>query len=264
VKPALNAYSFSGALGAGELDLFDLLNYCAEHDFDALDATGYFFPGYPEVPADSYVNDFKRRAFLLGVDISGTGVKNDFAQPDAERRAADVRMTKQWIECAARLGAPVIRVFAGPEPTGPAWDEVADWMAADLRECAAHGERFGVMVGVQNHGDFLKTADQVLDLLSRVDHEWFGTIVDTGHFTTPDPYDDIARLAPQAVNWQLKEKMDGKNGSVRTDVARVVAAARAAGYRGYMPIETLAPDGEAYDPGARAAEVLGELRRALM
>ena len=30
-------------------------------------------------------------------------------------------------------------------------------MADCLRECAEHGEEFGVIVAVQNHGDFIST-----------------------------------------------------------------------------------------------------------
>ena len=71
---------------------FDVLDFCAKNNFDAIDPTGYYFPGYPKVPADSYINDFKRRAFKLGLDISGTGVRNNFAHPDKDKRAADVQL----------------------------------------------------------------------------------------------------------------------------------------------------------------------------
>src|SRR5262249_26231690 len=120
LKTSLNAYSFNKTLNDNlkgrdkGMTLFDLLDYCAEQNFDAVDPTGYFFPGYPKVPADKYLNDFKRRAFVLGLDVSGTGVRNDFATPDKDKRAADVKHVKEWIEAAARLGAPVLRVFAGP------------------------------------------------------------------------------------------------------------------------------------------------------
>ena len=106
----MNAYSFSKALTDGlagrsqGMTLLELLDFCAIHDFDAIDPTGYFFPGYPKVPADEYINKFKRRAFELGIDISGTGVRNNFASPDKASRAADVKHVKEWIEVAAKLG----------------------------------------------------------------------------------------------------------------------------------------------------------------
>ena len=269
LKLSLNAYSFSKALndqvkGRGKgMSLFDLLDYCAQQDFDAIDPTGYFFPGYPKVPAERFLNDFKRRAFQLGLDISGTGVRNNFATPDKSARANDVRHVMEWVEVAAHMGAPVLRVFAGPVPTGHTWDAVARWMADDLRTCTEYGQKAGVIIGIQNHGDMLKTADEVLKLVKMVDSEWFGVIVDTGYFLSPDPYQDITRVTPYAVNWQVKEKVDGKEGKMKTDLPRLVRIIRDGGYRGYVPIETLSVAGEAYDPKIRVAHLLKELRAAL-
>jgi sugar phosphate isomerase/epimerase len=269
LKTSLNAYSFNKTLDdqlkgrAKGVSLVDLLEFCAEVNFDALDPTGYFFPGYPKVPADKFINDFKRRAFQLGVEISGTGVRNNFAAPDKAKRAADVRHVKEWVECAARMGAPVLRVFAGPVPAGYAWDEVAAWMADDLRSCVEHAEKFGVLIGIQNHGDMLKNADQVLKIVQMVDSDWFGVIVDTGYFQTPNPYEDIARVTPFAVNWQIKEKLDGAEGTNKTDLKKLVRIIKAGGYRGYIPIETLGMGQQNYEPRPRVLELLRELREAL-
>ena len=266
LKTGLNAYSFNRALNGDIKDftLFDLIDYCAEQGFDGIDPTGYFFPGYPNVPSDKYINDFKRRAFLQVLGISGTGVRNDLASPDKAKRAADVQHIKEWIEVSARLGAPVMRVFAGKEPEGHSWDEVADWMVEDLQKCVEHAEKFGVLIGIQNHGDFLKTSAHVLKIIEKVDSEWFGTIVDTGYFLEGDPYEEIAAVAPYAVNWQVKEKVDGQAFKINVDLDRVVQIANEAGYRGYLPIETLQRKSETeYDPKARAAELLKELRTAI-
>ena len=63
------------------------------HGVDALDPTGYYFPGYPKVPADDYIYNLKRTAFVNGVAISGTGVRNDFAVADAAARATAGRIS---------------------------------------------------------------------------------------------------------------------------------------------------------------------------
>jgi sugar phosphate isomerase/epimerase len=269
LKTSLNAYSFNKALndqikGRGKgMSLLELLDYCAEENFDAIDPTGYFFPGYPKIPDAKYLNDFKRRAFLLGLDISGTGVRNDFAQADKAKRAADVQHVKEWVEVAARMGAPVLRVFAGKQPAGHSWNEVAAWMAEDLKECVAHGKKHGVLIGLQNHGDMLKTAEETLKIVKMVDSEWFGVIVDTGYFLTPDPYKDIAAVAPYAVNWQVKQHIGGKGATLKSDLKRIVQIARESGYRGYLPIETLPVPGEEYDPRVRVRQCLQELREAM-
>ena len=197
IKVSLNAYSFSKLLNdsakgrESEMDLMRLIDFCARYDFDGLDATGYFFPGYPTAPADAYVNAFKRHAFDAGVDISGTGVRNNLTTADQSIRAAAVEHIKEWVEVAARLGAPVLRVFADTQMKSQTWekvslgssrDEVEGWIADDLRVCAEHGKKFGVIIGVQNHGDFIKTSDDHLSLIRRIDSDWCGPIIDTGYY----------------------------------------------------------------------------------
>ena len=278
LKVSLNAYSFSKLLnakvkhGGKGTDLLELLEFCAKCNFDGFDPTGYFFPGYPEVPAQSYVNALKRKAFELGIGISGTGVRNNFTLADRAKRATDVQHIKDWVEVASRLGAPVLRVFADTQMRQVSWqqaseghsrDEVAAWIAADLRECAEHGERFGVIIGVQNHGDFLKTADDLLNLLHLVNSDWCGAIVDTGYFKSKDPYQDMARVAPYAVNWQVKQSAFGAESTVPLDLKRFIGIVRASGYRGYLPIETLSVPGKAYDPYEVVAKFLAELREAI-
>ena len=104
-----------------------------------------------------------------------------------------------------------------------------------------------------------------LKIVKMVDSEWFGVIVDTGYFLSPDPYEDIARVLPYAVNWQIKERVDGAVGHSKTDLKRLVRIIREGGYRGYLPIETLSIRGEAenYDPRTRVKQLLAELREAL-
>ncbi|HET9570265.1 MAG TPA: family 16 glycoside hydrolase [Bacteroidales bacterium] len=241
VKTSLNAFSFAKKLNSNEMSLTDLIDYAATHGFDAVDLTGYYFPDYPAIPSDEYINNLKRHAFKMGIDISGTGVRNNFADPDPAKRAADVKHVKEWIDVAVKLGAPVVRVFAGPIPAGyeNKWDEICTYMAASLKECADYGKLKGVLVGVQNHGDFLKTADETIKLIKMVNSDWLGAIVDVGYFITPDPYLDIEKIMPYAVNYQVKESPFGVLSRVRTDMPRLLRIISNSGYRGYLPIETL-------------------------
>src|ERR1022692_4596554 len=55
LKLGLNAYSFDAPLRQGSMTLTDAVHFCAKHGVDALDATGYYFPGYPAVPTDEYI-----------------------------------------------------------------------------------------------------------------------------------------------------------------------------------------------------------------
>src|ERR1017187_10732436 len=48
LKIGLNAYSFDAQLRSGATTLEELVDFCAANGLDALDATGYYFPGYPD------------------------------------------------------------------------------------------------------------------------------------------------------------------------------------------------------------------------
>ncbi len=257
VRLALNAYSFNKPLSGGAMTLKDVVHFCAQHGIDALDATGYYFPGYPKVPADESIYSLKKEGFLNGVTICGTGVRNDFAVPDATSRESDVRMVKDWIEVAAKLGAPLIRVFTGRRlPEGYSFDRVLEWMIPDFQECAAHGGRHGVVVGLQNHNDFLKTADETIRVVNAVRSEWFGVILDVGSLRQKDPYAEIEKLLPYAVSWQLKENVGYGTKEVPTDLRKVKAIIDKGDYRGFLPIETL---GEG-DPRAKVARFREQVR----
>ena len=136
-------------------------------------------------------------------------------------------------------------------------------MADDLRACAEHGETYGVIVAVQNHGDFVSTASEHLSLLKRVDHPWCGPLVDTGKYFTDDPYADIAQMVPYAVSWQIKETLGSSLKSRRTDFKKLVKIIRDGGYRGFLPIETLAMGRKDYDPFVEVHSVLVAMREAI-
>jgi len=247
------------------MTLFDLVDWCATQNIDAVDVTGYYFPGYPEVPTDEYIYELKRRAFKLGVDISGTGIRNNFASPDPAVRKADVERAKKWIIVAEKLGAPVLRLFAGEIPKGyeNKWDEVAGWMIACYKECAAFGARHGVMIGIQNHGDMLQTAEQCIKVVTAVNSEWSGIILDTGNFKVGDPYTDIEAVIPYTINWQVKESVFGLGSAIKTDIPRFIKILKRSNYRGYIPVETLVVKDKPYDPYVLVANLMNDLKKAM-
>lgn len=258
LKLGLNAYSFDKQLRAGTMTLEDAVHFCAQHGVDALDPTGYYFPGYPNVPADEFVYNLKRVAFNNGVGISGTGVRNDFAVADAAARKKDVQMVKDWIVVASKLGAPVIRVFSGPKrPEGHSFEEALAWMIADFKECAAFGKEHGVVVALQQHNDFLKTADETIRVLDGVGSDWFGSILDIGSLRQSDPYREIEKLVPYAVSWQIKESVGRDGKEEPTDLRKIKAIIDRSGYRGYVPFEALG----AGDPRVKIIGFLDRIRK---
>jgi sugar phosphate isomerase/epimerase len=141
---------------------------------------------------------------------------------------------------ASKLGAPVIRVFSGPtRPEGHSFDEALQWMTADFQECAAFGQQHGVVVALQQHNDFLKTAAETIHAIDAVKSDWFACMLDIGSLRSGDPYTEIEKLVPYAVSWQIKENVGRGDKEEPTDLARIKAIIDRAGYRGYVPFEAL-------------------------
>ena len=259
IRVGLNAYSFNRPLMSGKMTLDDVIDYCALHGIDGVDLTGYYFPGYPSVPSDEFLYKLKRKAFLNGVTISGTGVRNDFALADASSRRGHIQLVKDWVDAAAKMGADVVRVFSGREtPKGYTFEQVMEWMAPAFRDCAEYGRKHGVIIGLQHHDDFLKTAEQTIRLVKAVDSEWFSVILDVGSLRQGDPYEEIEKLLPYACNWQIKEQVWYGTKAVPIDLARLKGIIDRVGYRGFAPVEALGQG----DPAVIVTEFLERVRKA--
>ena len=260
LKISLNAYSFDKPLKAGTMSLDDLLDFCAKTGFDGVDLTGYYFPGYPVVPTDEYIYHIKRKAFLLGIDLGCTGVRNDFTWADPVKRDEEKKLVKEWIMVAARTGGSgstyFYRVLSKEEYS---WDQRARWIIDDIRECADFGKENGVMIALQNHYDFMKSAADVDKIMKIVDHSWVGLMLDIGSYHSSDPYADIAATAKYAITWQMKEQIFVNETQVDTDFEKIIDIVRKCGYKGYLPLETL---GEG-DPSAKVESLYNKVRSVL-
>lgn len=260
LKTSLNAYSFNEPLMNKTMRLDDLLVFASQQHFDGVDLTGYYFPDYPNVPSDEYIFHIKKKAHHLGLSVSGMGVRNDFTQPDREVRRREVERVKNWIIVAAKMGAPVLRIFSGVIiPKDYSWLEIATWMADDLKECADFGAKYGVFTAIQNHNDFIKTADDVHKIFDMVRHDWLGLVLDIGSYRSGDPYEQIKSTIQYAVNWQIKENIFENGIEKKVDLAKLFNIIKNSAYKGFIPIETLGKG----DPFTKVAAFKKEVDFAL-
>lgn len=260
LKLSLNAYSFNKQLMDETMSIADMLEFCAQHSLLAVDITGYYFKGYPRVPSDEAIYDVKRKAFSLGLEICGTGVRNDFTHADHAKRRESVQLVKSWTDVAQKLGGQTIRIFSGTQaPRGYTRKQIFDWVVNDVRECVEYGKERGIVVALQNHDDFIKTADDTIEVMEAIRSPWSGLMLDIGSFRTGDPYDEIARTIKYAVTWQIKEKVYFQGKEVDVDADRLMTLIRNSGFRGYLPLETL---GEG-DPRQKIPALLAKFRATL-
>ena len=259
MKLSLAAYSFRDYLAGKDKSMTyeEFVELAAGYDLDAIEPTSYYFP---EGVTPGYLRGFRRRAFLLGLDISGTAIGNDFTHPPGPQLDKEVAHTRKWIDNAVALGAPVIRIFAGNLQNGTTEDQARRWCTEAIQKCCDYAAERGVLLALENHGGIVTTAGQVLSIVREINSEWFGVNLDTGNFRGPDPYDELARVAPYAVTVQVKTEISAQGEPRKeADLERVVGILRKAGYRGYIALEYEARE----DPKTAVPRHLRTLRKLI-
>ena len=259
MKLSLAAYSFRQALTAKEqpMSLEDFIRLCAEYNLDACELTSYYFPKDFDA---AYLIRLKELTFKLGLDVSGTAIANDFCLPPGEKRDAAIAHTKAWIDYSAVFGAPVIRIFAGNVPKDDSEDAAIARCAEGINECLKHAAEKGVCLALENHGGITSTPDQMMKILEQVEPSpWFGVNLDTGNFRTEDPYADLARMAPYAINVQVKTELSRGGKKEDADLAREIQILRDVNFRGYVVLEYEAAE----DPKVAVPRHLDQLRKLI-
>ena len=235
LKLSIAGYSYRKLLTAKEkpMTLDDFVEKAAELGLDAVEPTSYYFKD----TSPAYLRHLRAKAFRLGLDISGTAVGNDFGHPPGAKRDGQIAHVKKWVDHAEILGAPVIRIFAGHAKKGQAPDEAHKLMVAGIEQCSAYAGEHGIYLALENHGGPTVTAEAMLTIVKDVQSPWFGVNLDTGNFRTPDPYADMAAVAPYALNVQVKVELRVGGKAEPSDYKRIVKILRDAGYRGYLALE---------------------------
>ena len=257
-KFSLAAYSYRDLLKGDKpkLTLKDFVEDCAKFGLEGTELTSYYFP---KDTSPEFLRTLRRQCFRLGLDVSGTAVGNDFGHPPGEKRSTEIANVKQWIEFAEILGAPVIRIFAGHVQKDQTEAQAHTLMVQAIEECCDYAGKHGVHLALENHGGPTATAEGLLKFVRDVNSPWFGVNLDSGNFHSDDPYAELERIAPYALNAQIKVVMSGPDKKkVPADFKRLANILRGAHYRGYVVLEYE----ESGNPREESAKYLEALRTA--
>lgn len=239
---------------ANAIDMVGFMDYCVAQGFETSELTSYFFP--PDADT-AYFLELKRQAFLRGLTISGTAIGNNFTQGAGDKMEREIRSALDWIDKAALMGAPHIRFFAGK---GQELDDHPERMAEAveaMKRCAERAGQKGVFLGIENHGKL--RPDQLLPIVHAVDSRWVGINLDSGNFQSDDPYGDLEKCAPYAVNVQIKVSMKKPDGTkYPADFDRIAGILRDSVYQGFVILEY-----EDEDPLDNIPAAADRLRKAL-
>jgi len=202
-----------------------------------------------------YLNNLKRMAFSLGLDLFFLSIQQNFVSPDKSKRQQNIDHTKRCIDLAVQLGCPAIRLNSGRWGTIPDFQKMLDaggketpiegytdddaykWCIESINECLPHTEQAGVVLALENHWGLTTSVDGLLRIYQGVNSPWLSINLDTGNFVG-DPYPQLERLAPHAIVVQAKTYYGGGVYYTRElDYQRISKILRNAGFKGYVSLE---------------------------
>jgi len=238
MKLSCTAYSYRKYLqeeSPPSMTMEDFLDECARMGLGAAEPTSYYFP---DPLTEKYLLRYKRKAFLLGLDLSDLGIRNTFTYPPGPEREKNLQHVKQWVDYAAILGIPSLRIFAGDAPKGVSQNQAIQWCIETTEEACRYSGKQGIFLAMENHWGIVPDAESLLRIVHGVKSDWFGVSLDTGNFSTKDPYAEMAKVAPYAVNVQIKVEVSTPGGGkTKADFSRIIGLLGEAGYRGYVALD---------------------------
>ncbi len=261
-KFSLAAYSYRRLLSGAkpELTLADFIRDCAEMQLEATELTSYYMPA---TPSKDYLLQLKKSCFELGLDVSGTAIRNDLCFGPGPERDEQISHVKRWVDHADVMGAPVIRIFSG-KPHGDQSEEAARKLAIQgMEECCEYAGQRGVFLALENHGGLTTNIRDLVTLVEAVKSPWMGINLDTGNFqgcaNVQEVYADLAKMAPYALNVQVKVDFSLANRQqAEADFGRIAGVLKESGYRGYIVLEYE----ESGDPRTESPTYINQLREA--
>lgn len=256
LKLGCMSLSYKDEFAAEKLNLEQFIERACDLRLDGIDLhTRAFASTEPD-----YLRKIRMQAHKRGIALSYIGVSSNFGKP-LEELENEVATAKQWIDVAAFMGIPLVRVFAAWIPAGDTEEAVWARMIPCLKQVADHGEEKGVVVGLHNHnhGCVTRTGKDVRRIIEEVDNPYFSHILDTGQYVgSPgasgqrgheDPalnfYGSIEETAPLAVHVRCKIYRIQNGTEEWLNYPRIFEILKGVNYNGWLSVVYEGQDVEA-------------------
>jgi len=256
-KLALSQFSLASQFWSKQLDPLDFPQKTMKtFGIAGLDYCSMFFA--TKAKDTTFLNELRKRALDNGcynqrIMIDGEGVLGDL---NKDVRIKAVENHNKWIDAAATLGCPMIRVNVEGEGD-PA--EVAKAAIESLNALIDYGKKSNIDVIVENHVGISCNGGWLANVMKEMNNSHCGTLADFGNFcinrTKPptndiagwmqtkcleeyDRYKGIKELMPFAKGVHAKTHVfDASGNDTETDFAKMFKIIGDSGFKGWVSVE---------------------------
>lgn len=250
-KTARLPIAFS-TLGCPAWDLQKILEFAESHGFAAIELRGLQgnldLPSHPAFAAGQ-IEQTKRAVAGRGLQIASVSSSARMGETDSEKRVKELADGRRFIDLAAALGAPHVRVFgdgAAVEKGAAPGEELKARVASGLHELGEYARPMNVTVIIESHDNFTSSAI-LSEVLQKADSDHVGLLWDAHHtFATAheEPECTVQKLGPWIRHTHLKDSVaagEGRKyvftGRGTVPIQRQVQALRSIAYKGFYCFE---------------------------
>jgi sugar phosphate isomerase/epimerase len=239
-------------LGCPAWDLPNILAFAEQHGFAAIELRGLQgnldLPSHPAFSAGD-IERTKKSIAAHGLKIACVSSSARMGEADDAKRSQELADGRRFVDLAASLGAPYVRVFGDGAELKDGMAPRADLktrVASGLRELGEYAGPRKVTVILESHDNF--TASSTLrDVFERADSPHAALLWDAHHtFATAkeEPEYTVKQLGPWIRHTHLKDSVPAGNdrkyvltGRGDVPIRQQIAALQAIGYTGYYCFE---------------------------
>jgi sugar phosphate isomerase/epimerase len=236
-------------LGCPTWDWRAIVDFASAHEFSAIELRGIkdamdltkcpeFQPGR--------IAETMRDLEAHGLVISDLGASTNLHEAKDAAGAAGMAEARSFIDLAAALHVPYIRVFGNKFIAGIPREQTLERVGAALRVLGEYAREKNVVVLVETHGDFTDSPT-VREIIQRADSKGAAVLWDAHHtfaFGKEEPEASVRMLGSLIRHTHLKDSVpsgtDRKyvlTGTGEVPVRRQVQALANSGYKGFYNFE---------------------------
>ncbi len=204
MKIGVSSYSYHQAVSKGQMSIYDVVDTAAKQGFESLD-----FSVLPDnEPVKEMAKKLGIRAKDAGIPVKNYAVSADFLKNDVK---SEVERLKGELEVALLLGAKTFRhdtTWSNIYKLGyRTLYQALPRLAEGCRAVTEYAATLGIKTMVENHGQLMQDSERMEKLVSAVDHDNFGLLVDIGNFMCADEASEkaVGRVAPFAFHIHAKD-----------------------------------------------------------
>ena len=229
-----------------------ILDFATEHGFAAIELRGLEgkmdLPALPTFAPDR-IEQTKKEIRASKLRIACVSSSAQMYVEDPEKRDKQLGDARHFIDLAATLEAPYVRVFGGKRESdkSPAPDDATKArVAAGLRELGKYAGPKNVTVIIESHDHFTASAT-LKDVLHAADSEHVGLLWDAHHTfaaSNEDPEFTVHQLGSWIRHTHLKDSIGSGldrqyvlTGRGNVPIQRQIEALRSIGYKGFYCFE---------------------------